>query len=99
VEIEKEAAQFHFWEYINWIFFGVQDSMYLRMVQSSPPRQDSISMYRYFRSLKVLNSFTMNWESDSSIISYENAEEKIKQVARKGGGPILKIKLICMSLS
>jgi hypothetical protein len=85
VEIGKEAAKFHFWEYINWIFFAVQDSMYLRMVQSSPPRQDSISMYRYFRSLKVLNSFTMNWESDSSIISWKNVEERIKQMQERGG--------------
>lgn len=44
----------------------------LRMVQSSPPKQDSMSMYRYLRSLKVLKSLTMKWQSDSSMISFSD---------------------------
>ena len=45
---------------------------YLKMVHSSPPRHDSISMYKYFLSLKVLKSFTMKGQSDSSIISFSD---------------------------
>lgn len=42
------------------------------MVQSSPPKQLSISMYKYLRSLNVLNNFTIKPQFASYMISFSD---------------------------
>lgn len=42
------------------------------MVQSSPPKQLSINMYKYLRSLNVLNNFTIKLQFASYIISFSD---------------------------
>lgn len=44
----------------------------LKIVHNSPPRQVSISMYKYFLSLNVLYNFTINSQFISDIISFSD---------------------------
>ena len=71
---DKNPNEIHIRHVFNTCIFlyHTPNLTYRKIVHSSPPRQDSISMYKYFLSLKVLKSFTMKGQSDSSIISFSD---------------------------
>lgn len=50
----------------------INSPLSLKIVHNSPPKQVSINIYKYFLSLNVLYSFTMNSQFISDMISFSD---------------------------